>query len=80
MRFNGEISLGSIFNFMGIIGAVMVFMLNYEHRMTVQEQATVQQQSRDAGQDLALSSAIANMNASVAALSSQISALSNRIK
>ena len=51
MRFDGTISFGSIINLLVMIGGGMVFLLNYEHRMTLLEASQVQQAIHMADQD-----------------------------
>jgi len=51
MRFDGTISFGSIINLIVLLGGGVVFLLNYEHRMTMIEAAQAQQMVRMSDQD-----------------------------
>lgn len=74
-RFNKEIGFGSVMNFILLVGAIMGFMMHYEHRMTIVEQAAAVQVARDAGQDVALSVAVANINNNIIALGTKVDSL-----
>lgn len=79
-RFNGEISLGSILNFMMMLGAIMGFMLHYEHRMTIQEQAVITQNLRDTAQDTALATSIAGIRGEMSSIRTTVDTISSKIK
>ena len=51
MRFDGTIGLGSIINLVVMLGGGVIFLLSYEHRMTMLEAGQAAQVTRDLEQD-----------------------------
>lgn len=62
MRFDGTIGLGSIINLVVMLAGGVVFLLSYEHRMTMLEAGQATQVQRDAAQDTAANTMFASIN------------------
>lgn len=62
MKFDGTIGLGSIINLVVMLAGGVVFLINYEHRMTLLEAGQAQQIGRDLEQDRASQSMFTSIN------------------